>query len=391
MTCYPTISDFLQDALGVNIPLPIQTFGFFVAMAFLAGAWMISSQLRQKEKRGLLKGRQLEFTIGLPPNPLHIMMYALIGFALGWKLVPIITQWAEFSQDPQNFIFGKHGSAIGAIIGAGLLALIKWNSDKRAQLPKPETKRVMVMPSDRVGDIVTIGAITGIIGARLMVLLEDGGWQEFFANPGANLFSGLSIYGGLLLGIPCVILYARSKDIDIMHLGDSAAPVMMFTYAIGRMGCQFSGDGDWGRINLTPKPESLSWLPDWLWAFDYPNNVNGWCNFDGSEVCRIGQEVVLSQPVWPTPIYEIVMAIAIGGGMLWLAKRTQIKGLLFGTYFLFSGAERLLIEQLRINTPHPALGGLTQAEAVSLGFILFGVAIMVWAWMRRDSGQPVAA
>jgi prolipoprotein diacylglyceryltransferase len=85
------------------------------------------------------------------------------------------------------------------------------------------------------------------------------------------------------------------------------------------------------------------------------------------------------------------MAIAIGFGMLWLAKRTQIKGLLFGTYFLFSGAERLLIEQLRINTPHPALGGLTQAEAVSLGFILFGVAIMIWAWMRRDSGKPVTA
>ena len=46
---------------------------------------------------------------------------------------------------------------------------------------------------------------------------------------------------------------------------------MMLAYGVGRLGCHFSGDGDWGDPNRFEKP--LSILPDWLWAYRYPNNV----------------------------------------------------------------------------------------------------------------------
>ncbi len=55
---------------------------------------------------------------------------------------------------------------------------------------------------------------------------------------------------------------------------DIGGPGMMLAYAVGRIGCQMSGDGDWGIDNLAPKPHWLSWAPDWMWAFKFPHNVN---------------------------------------------------------------------------------------------------------------------
>jgi phosphatidylglycerol:prolipoprotein diacylglycerol transferase len=84
---------------------------------------------------------------------------------------------------------------------------------------------------------------------------------------------------------------------------DATAPSITLGYGIGRLGCQISGDGDW-RItaNMALKP---GWLPDWLWAQSYASNIAG---------------VIIAPPgVYPTSIYEIVMAFAIAGG-LWLLR-----------------------------------------------------------------------
>ena len=51
---YPTISHLIYDLFGINIPLPIQTFGFWVAIAFLFASWIISLELKRKESEGLL-------------------------------------------------------------------------------------------------------------------------------------------------------------------------------------------------------------------------------------------------------------------------------------------------------------------------------------------------
>ena len=43
---YPTISHLLNDLFGIDIPLPIQTFGFWVAIAFLAAFYVITKELK---------------------------------------------------------------------------------------------------------------------------------------------------------------------------------------------------------------------------------------------------------------------------------------------------------------------------------------------------------
>ena len=105
---------------------------------------------------------------------------------------------------------------------------------------------------------------------------------------------------------------------------DAVSPALMLAYAIGRIGCQISGDGDWGiAADLAAKP---GWLPDWLWAQTYDGNIAG---------------VLIDPPgVYPTPIYESVMAF-IAFAMLWrLRKQGHKPGWLFGLYVLLVGLER---------------------------------------------------
>ena len=376
MTCYPKISDLINDWFGTSLNLPIQSFGFFVALAFGTGAWLLVRELRRKEQAGLLSPRNERYLIGAPATPVEILINAFIGFLLGYKLVPIITQWQAFSDDPQHFLFAANGSAIAGVIGALVLGGLKWYEKKREQLDTPVWKEAAVWPHERIGDIVTVAAIFGILGARLMVLFENGDWAEFLSNPGANFFSGLSIYGGLLLGGPAVIIYTWRKGISILHLGDAASPAVMLAYGVGRIGCQVAGDGDWGVVNTAPKPGWLSWAPDWIWAYNYPNNVNGWCSPTGpgpdAPDCSFLQTAYLIQPVFPTPFYEIIMAVIITGILLYLSRKLSAPGIIFGLYMVFNGVERLLIEQIRINTPYPGLGGLTQAELIAILLIIGG-------------------
>ena len=51
---FPTVSHFLEYLFGVQIPLPFNTFGVFVALAFMAGYWAFTQELKRKEALGIL-------------------------------------------------------------------------------------------------------------------------------------------------------------------------------------------------------------------------------------------------------------------------------------------------------------------------------------------------
>ncbi len=59
----------------------------------------------------------------------------------------------------------------------------------------------------------------------------------------------------LIAGAFSVIWYTKKYKINTLQLIDAAAPALILAYGIGRIGCQMSGDGDWGVDNLSPKPE----------------------------------------------------------------------------------------------------------------------------------------
>jgi prolipoprotein diacylglyceryltransferase len=372
---YPNISYLLNDLFGINIPLPIQTFGFFVAIAFLLSSWTLSLELKRKEDEGLLSATKRKKIIGEKVSPQGLIVQAIVGFLVGYKLLYAGLNYSDFVNNPQGMILSSEGHFVGGLIGAFINAYMKYREVKKEELEKPKTITETVHPYQLVGNITMIAAISGIIGAKLFHNLEN--LDEFMADPIGQLlsFSGLTFYGGLICGAIAVIYYTKKYGINYKIISDAAAPGLMLAYGIGRMGCHFSGDGDWGITNLASKPEWMSFLPDWTWAYTYPNNViNAGVPIEG---CVGNYCNELLYPVFPTPIYEIAMALALFG-LLWaLRKRINIAGMLFGIYMIVNGLERFFIEKIRVNTKYIIFEKeITQAELISFGLIITGIIIV---------------
>jgi len=303
---YPNLYYAFKDLFGVELTglRFVNSFGFFVAFAFLAAAWILSAELRRKGKQGLLHFQEEKITIGKSAGAGELILNFVIGFLLGYKIIGAFLSNAE---NPQSFIFSSQGSVPAGLFLGLLFAGLKWWEKNKQKLPSPEERTLRIWPHDRVGDIIILGAVFGFLGAKIFHNLEN--WDDFSQDPiGALLsFSGLTFYGGLICASIAIWVYAKKHNITFWHLNDSAAPALMLAYAIGRIGCQVAGDGDWGIANTRPNP--YNWLPDWMWSFKYPHNVVG----DGVPIpgCTGQYCHELALGAYPTPFYETVMCVTL--------------------------------------------------------------------------------
>ena len=378
---YPTISHLIYDLFGVNIPLPIQTFGFWVAIAFLAAAWVVTIELKRKESEGFLSSFKIKKIIGKGLSAQETISSLFVGFGIGFKGVEALFHYGELVANPQNFILSTRGNTLGGILVAVISIYLKWNENKKTKLKTPKEIEQTVHPFELVGNMTMIAALSGIIGAKIFHNLEN--MDAFLADPIGQLiaFSGLTFYGGLIAGAISVIWYARKHHINIKHLIDSTAPGLMLAYGIGRIGCQMSGDGDWGIDNLAPKPEWMNFLPDWMWSYRFPHNViNAGIPIEG---CEGNFCMQLANPVWPTAFYEVVMSITIFGILWAIRKHIRVPGALFFIYLAFNGVERFFIEKFRINTKYDILGGITQAEIISFCLVLTGIIGVTYLYKNK--------
>lgn len=291
---YPYLSDVIKAWTGIDLPLPLATFGLFVALGALVAGALFRAELQRLYQAG--------------------------------KIGPARVRGAD------------------------------------------------VPPQDVVSDFMVVVMVAGVFGARLFHILEHT--DQFAADPMGMIFtrSGLSIFGGLILGTLAGMVCVRRWRLPVRPLLDAAAPAMMIGYAIGRIGCQVSGDGDWGiAANMALKPE---WLPTWLWAQTYDNNIYG--------------ELIALPGVYPTPMYETAMAL-LCFAVLWSLRKHAFRiGWLFSVYLVLAGVERLLIEQIRVN-PVFNVAGLhaTQAEIIAVSLIALGAigALMLSQREQTDGGR----
>ena len=412
---YPNLYYILKDLFGISVPALsfLNTFGLLVAIAFAVAAWVLSAELKRKEKEGLLNPVEEEIEVGKPAGIFELLINGISGFLFGYKILGIfLTKPADMN--PQDFIFSSQGSWMGGIVLAAILVYIKWHEKNKVRLKQPEKRIVRIWPHDRVGDIIVLGLVFGILGAKLFDNLEH--WDDFIAHPIQSIFSpsGLAYYGGLILATIAILIFAKRKKIPLQHLVDAAAPALIIAYAVGRLGCQLSGDGDWGIYNSAYVSDSSGkimlassdsfrthlqkdsvyylqaypnldavphksikapgFLPDKLFAFAYPQNVNK----DGIVMPGVEDEHnrVLPSPVFPTPLYESIISVLLFG-FLWLFRKKWKKPMMmFGVYLILNGLERFTVEQIRINDKYAIFGlPLTQAEIIAIGLMLIGLVL----------------
>lgn len=401
---YATIYDAVKDLFGLDIVhlKLLQSFGFFVAIAFLLCAFFFAKELRRKSREGLLPLSHKRVLFGEPYAQNEMLMQAFFGFLIGWKLIGSFTDYDTFAQDPRGWVLSGHGSLFWGVIGAAVLyGIYYWLNTKRTK-NKPVEKEIEVTAAEHVGTMTLIAALFGFIGAKLFHILENFG--SFLEDPGDMVFSfsGLTMYGGLILGSVAVLVYAHKKGMNILHVMDACAPGLFLAYGVGRLGCQISGDGDWGIVNNNPKPGWLSWAPDWAWSYNYPNNVNGTMvpndldpkyledQWQLKMMLTSKEHIALLEPVYPTPLYEALICIALFVVFWAIRKRVVTPGFLFACYLIFNGLERFFIELIRVNTTLFTLGSfrVTQAEFIAFCLVTAGVALAVWTKKRKQPPLP---
>lgn len=374
---YPTISDLILDLFGINIPLPIQSFGFMMAIAFLVAAYTLQLELKRKEKDGLIYSFTKQVVKGKAATSGELISSFLIGFLLGYKLSYALLNYDLFVEDTQGVLLSTEGNFLGGLLVGGVMTYMQYREFEKLRLPEPITETVTVHPYELVSNITIIAAISGILGAKIFHNLEN--LHEFEVDPIGTLFSfsGLTMYGGLIVATFAVMRYSYKHGIHPMVIADTCAPGLMLAYGVGRIGCHISGDGDWGIVNLASKPDLLSWMPDWLWSYNYPHNVIG----DGVPIpgCEGRHCMVLPDPVFPTPIYEAIACILLFFVLWRLRKVFTNPGQMFSAYLLLNGMERFAIEQIRVNNKFEIAGFiLTQAEVIALVLMTLGVAGLIY-------------
>ena len=430
---YPNLYYIFKDWFGVEWHglSFLNTFGLMVAMGFVTAAIVLGKELQRKEKQGLLSPREEMIVVGKPASVIELLINAFVGFLFGYKILGIFFSMPA-GMNPQDYIFSGEGSVLGGLLLGGLLAWFKWYEKNKQKLKEPERRNVRIWPHDRVGDIIILGLIFGLIGAKIFDNLEN--WDGFILDPIGRLFSpsGLTFYGGLILAAIAICWYASKKGIKIIHLMDATALALLLAYAVGRIGCQVSGDGDWGVFNSAyvtnadgkvveagagdyqkslethkayflegkiynndstliqitdRKYESLekvphralkapSFLPVWMVAYTYPNNVNA----DGVNMkdCEDEHCRALPQPVFPTPFYETI-ACTLLFILLWsLRRKIKVPGVMFGIYLIVNGLERFAVELIRVNNTYSIFGfHPTQADLISGALVLAGIVLIV--------------
>src|SRR5205085_204354 len=209
---------------------------------------------------------------------------------------------------------------------------------------------------------ITMWALLGIAGAKIYHVLESP--KDLFANPLGEIFSrsGFAWFGGFIGVLFALHLLGRKYKLSYLAMLDLCAPAAALGYAVGRIGCLTSGDGDYGT------PTSLPW------AMSFPHGL-----------------VPTTQQVHPTPIYEAIAASVI----FWYLWRQGAKALrgprpvgeVAALYLICMGVERFLVEFIRINPR--SLFGLSNAQGASLASLLAGAAILVATnkTFRRDKGE----
>ncbi len=397
---YPDLGFFVKNTFGVEIPglWLIKMFGLMLACAFLAAGYILSLEMKRKEQDGFFVSSKVSQVVGAPASPLDLFWTFIYGFFVGGKFVWIVLNFYEFGLDPAKGLFSpqKINFWAGLLFGA-IFAYSKYHEKRKDLLPQPETRYTDVMPSERVGDLVIIAAISGLIGAKLFAVAEYT--DQLIADPLGTLFSGsgLAYFGGLIGGTIACVLYARYLKMPLLHLADCASPAIITGYGVGRIGCQLSGDGDWGIPNPHPIPDWW-FLPKWMWAFDYPHNVAG-AGLQHSTVPDDAGNVILNncneavdglcyhlaQAAYPTPFYETMLCLGIFLILWFLRKRIKIAGILFCIFWFLNGIERFLIENIRHNDLYEVLGfNLSQAQLIALGMMFFSSLGAFYLWKTSE-------
>ena len=230
---------------------------------------------------------------------------------------------------------------------------------------------------DYANALVLWAAIAGIVGARIYAVLDD--LPAYLADPKAIIFSGSGFvfYGGLAGGIVSTWVVARRYGISFARTTDLCVPALSLGQGFGRLGCQVSGDGDWGLPSKMP------------WAMAYPHAIVGW---NAQSVLKLDDHYNLVSGyypgvrVLPTPVFEAITFFVLSYVLIQLLHRPHVAGKVTAAYLVLAGLERFIVEFWRINPR--VLWCFSEAQLISVVLIMAGAVIWLMLPESKAAEEP---
>lgn len=219
------------------------------------------------------------------------------------------------------------------------------------------TRRRADMSDDDVSNIMLIAMIAGLAGARIFYVVQ---FFHQFRNRPLAVFridqGGLVFYGGFLLAVACLVVYAKLRKIDVVRMFDALTPGLALGHAFGRIGCFLHGC-------CFGKPAAFL-------GVRYPAG--------SAAVAKYGE-----QALYPVQLYEAAANFGLFWLFLYLAQRGR-RGSSMAAYFICYGALRFLTELLRGDNPH-ILGLCTPAQLI--GLVLIPVGVIMLVFFRKNAAE----
>ena len=218
---------------------------------------------------------------------------------------------------------------------------------------------------DHVWNLGIYMVLTALIMAKIWLVASDASY--YWSHP-AEIFSlstiqsGGTFYGGVVGAVLVVAFYTYFYKIPILPLTDTYAAALPLGHAVGRLGCFMAGCC-YGKETSVP------------WAVVFKNPVTA---------RLVGTP--LDVPLHPTQLYEAGLESLNFLFLIWLGRRQQFKGQIFGSYLILYGIERGSLEFLRGDPGRTLLfnNAVSLMQIVSVCMIAFG-AFLWWRGLRDAS------
>jgi len=225
------------------------------------------------------------------------------------------------------------------------------------------------LSEDLASSMVMVGAIGGIVGAKIYYAILFRDWHLLFDR------AGLVWYGGMIGGVLASTWLVLKRGVDYLTVTDASAAPLAIGYALGRIGCFLVGD-DYGR-------PTNSWIGIAFPKGSPPTTAESLRQFGVPVDPSIPPDQVLR--VYPTQLFESAAAFIIFAILMLMGRRPQPRGRLAGVFLILFGIERFLVEIVRAKDDR-FLGPFTIAQLISAIAVALGVFVLVSSLSRAKRG-----
>lgn len=215
--------------------------------------------------------------------------------------------------------------------------------------------------SDRMLDVILLGAIPAIIGGRLYYVLCRLDHYKTFASWFDLRSGGIAMYGVLIGAFLGAVVFCKLRKVKVLPMFDIIALGVIMSQPMGRL-ANFMNQEAFGCNTTLPWGMTSSTIQNYLAS-------------NAASLAQQGMIVDPMMPVHPTFLYEALWTITGTIILNLYVKRRKFDGEIFLMYMIWYGTGRGIIESLRTDSLY--VGPFRTSQLVAAVTVIIGALLLI--------------